>query len=173
MNLIAAVDKNWAIGRNDELLFRIRADLRRFKEITKGNIVICGRRTVQTFPGGKPLAGRINLIMSRQTDLEIEDAVMCRDKSKLFAELKRLYSEGYDSSQIYVIGGASIYRLLMPYCSEAIITYIHASVENADCHLPDFDALPEWRLKEISELMFENDVSFEYRTYINPDPKTW
>jgi dihydrofolate reductase len=131
MNLIAAVDRNWAIGRNDELLFRIRADLRRFKEITKGNIVICGRRTVQTFPGGKPLAGRINLIMSRQTDLEIEDAVMCRDKSELFAELKSLYSEGYDSSQIYMLLLVLvIYRLLMHTAARHHYIYSRI-VENA------------------------------------------
>lgn len=173
MNLIAAVDRKWAIGRQDELLFRIRTDLRRFKEITQGNIVICGRRTVQTFPGGKPLAGRINLIMSRQTELEIENAIMCMDKDSLFTELKRLCSEGYDSSQIFVIGGSSVYRLLLPYCSRAIITYIHASVEDADCHLPDLDDLSDWSLQEASEIMSENGVEFEYRTYINSDPKTW
>ncbi|NLW12721.1 MAG: dihydrofolate reductase [Clostridiaceae bacterium] len=173
MNLIAAVDMNWAIGKQDELLFRIRTDLRRFKELTRDNIVICGRRTVQTFPGGKPLAGRINLILSRQHDLDIEDAIMCRDQDELFAELNRLNFEGYDDSQIYVIGGASIYKLLMPYCSKALITYIHASVEDADCHLPDFGRLTNWIMQDKSEIMSENSIEFEYRTYINPDPETW
>src|SRR5690554_4310553 len=124
MNLIAAVDKNWAIGRNDDLLFRIRTDLRRFKELTSGNIVITGRKTVQTFPGGKPLSGRLNIILSRQTDLKIEGALICHDKEELFNELKRLTDADYDKSQIYVIGGASIYEMLLPYCEQALITYI-------------------------------------------------
>ena len=173
MNLIAAVDRNWALGRQDELLFRIRADLRRFKQITQGNIVICGRKTVQTFPGSKPLAGRVNIVMSRQLDLKIEDALICRDLTSLFTQLNRLYGEGYDSSQIFVIGGASVYRLLMKYCNRAFITYIHSSVEDADCNLPDFNDLANWSLQDTSELFSENGIDFEYRTYINSDPKIW
>lgn len=173
MNLIAAVDRNWAIGRQDELLFRIRADLRRFKQLTERNIVICGRRTVQTFPGGKPLPGRINLILSRQNDLKIEDAVMCKDEKELFAELNSLINIGYNDSQIFVIGGASIYRLLMPYCKQAFITYIEKTVEDADCFLPDFDILDNWYLHDVSDAIIEDDIEFKYRTYVNMSPETW
>ena len=131
MKLIVAVDRSWAIGREGDQLLYLSADLRRFKELTLGGTVILGRKTLATFPGGRPLKGRRNLILSRSPDFAPEGAEVFRSVEELLAAAPE------DS---FVIGGESVYRALLPYCTTAYVTKIDAAFP-ADRFFPDLDAL--------------------------------
>ena len=104
MNLIAAVDKNWAIGRNNKLLVSIPDDMKFFRETTTGKIVVMGRKTLEIFPGKKPLKNRVNIVLTSDHSYQVDGAVIVHDMDELHEELKK-----YDSKDIYVIGGESIY----------------------------------------------------------------
>lgn len=155
MNLIVAVDKNWAIGRDGDQLIYIPEDLKHFKALTTGHPVILGRKTLATFPGGRPLKGRRNLILSR-------DPAFAPEGAEVFPDLDRLLSAAPADS--FVIGGASVYRTLLDRCDTAYITRIDASFP-ADKYFPDLDADPRWQIKEISEPMEYEGISFRYYTY--------
>lgn len=155
MNVIVAVDENWGIGRNGELLARISADLRRFKALTTGHAVILGRKTLQTFPGGKPLPGRENLIMSTTMDAAPEGARVFRDLDSLL---------DYAPEDAFVIGGETVYRELLPYCEKVYVTKIHKTFDS-DAFFPDLDALSGWKVTEKEDPLEENGVRFSYVTY--------
>jgi len=155
MELVVAVDRNWAIGNKGELLFRIPADLKRFKALTLGHPVILGRKTLETFPGSRPLPGRPNLILSRNPDFKVDGAAVYPDLDSLLAAAPE------DSM---VIGGESVYRALLDRCDTAHVTKIDA-VAPADTFFPDLDADPNWEVSEVSEAMEYEGIPFRYVTY--------
>ena len=155
MNLIAAVDEHWAIGKDGDQLAYISEDLKRFKALTTGHPVILGRKTLATFPGGRPLKGRRNLILSRDPAFRPEGA-------EVFSQMEDLLAAAPEDA--FVIGGASVYRALLDRCDTAYITRIHRSYE-ADCWLPDLDRDPAWEKAEESAVREENGVAFHYVTY--------
>lgn len=155
MNLIAAVDRNWAIGKGGDQLVYLRTDLKRFQALTTGHAVILGRKTLATFPGGRPLKNRRNLVLSRDPDFRPEGA-------EVFPTLEALLAAAPEDA--FVIGGGSVYRALLPRCSVAYITKLDAAWP-ADTWLPDLDALPEWQVAEEGEELEENGVRFRYVTY--------
>jgi dihydrofolate reductase len=174
MNLIAAVDKNWAIGSNDDLLFRISTDLKRFRQLTTDKTEIYGRRTMETFPGGKPLKNRRNIVLSRQNSIAVEGAAICHNRDELFILLNKLQETAeITDSDVFVIGGASVYKMLLPYCKRAYITYIYAEGDNPDCFLVPLDNQKGWQLSETSEIMQDNGLCFDYRTYVQAEPASW
>ena len=156
MIAIAAVERSWGIGLRGELLLRNKADMKRFRERTMGHPVILGRKTLESFPGGRPLPGRENLILSTTMEAAPEGA-------KLFRDLDSLLD--YAPADSFVIGGGEVYRQLLPYCHEAQITYVDAHLA-ADAFFPDLDAHPQWELAE-EEGPFETEegVPFTFRTY--------
>jgi len=155
MDMIVAVDENWAIGRDGGQLIYISADLKRFKALTMGHPVILGRRTLSTFPGGKPLKGRRNLILSRDPNFAPEGAEVYPDLDSLLAQAPE---------DAFVIGGASVYRALLDRCGRVYVTKIHAAWP-ADCWFPDLDRDPAWTVAEESGTSEENGVAFHYVTY--------
>lgn len=155
MQTIAVVDRNWAIGRNGEQLIYLSRDLKHFKEVTLGHPVILGRKTLSTFPGGRPLKGRRNLILSRTAPDSLEGAEVYRDMESLLAAAPE------DS---VVIGGASVYHALIGRCDKAYITKLEAEWP-ADCWFPNLDLLPDWEQEEESEPMEERGVRFRFVTY--------
>ncbi|HIR83894.1 MAG TPA: dihydrofolate reductase [Candidatus Galloscillospira excrementavium] len=155
MNLIAAVDRNWAIGKGGDQLVYLRTDLKRFQALTTGHAVILGRKTLATFPGGRPLKNRRNLVLSRDPDFHPEGA-------EVFPTLEALLAAAPEDA--FVIGGGSVYRALLDRCSTAYITKLDAAWP-ADTWLPDLDALPEWQVAEEGEELEENGVRFRYVTY--------
>ncbi len=159
MNVIVAVDQNWGIGQDGELLFRIKADLRRFRSLTIGKVVILGRKTLQTFPQGRPLSGRTNLILSRNPFYTVEGAIICRSIDELLSRCG-----DYHPDDLFVIGGASIYDALLPFCQRVYVTRIHSS-RPADRFFPNLDQLPEWHLMSEEPLQEEDGLSFSYLTY--------
>lgn len=164
MKCIVAVDENWGIGCENSLLFRIPEDLRRLRALTVGNAVILGRKTLFTFPGGKPLKDRANIILSRDPSLHIDGAHTCATPAALFALLQ---TPAFSHKEAYVLGGAEVYALLLPYCSEALITHVHAAAERADCFFPDLKAVPGWEVAEQSPAMHHDGLAFSYVTYRN------
>jgi len=156
MNAIVAVDENWAIGRDGDQLVYISQDLKRFKALTAGHPVILGRKTLATFPGGRPLKGRRNLILSRDPGFAPEGA-------EVFHDLDALLAAAPEDS--FVIGGASVYRALLDRCDTAYVTKIAQSFPGADCWFPDLDARPEWRVAEEGPELEEKGVKFRYVTY--------
>lgn len=156
MDLIVAVDRNWAIGRGGDQLVYISQDLKRFKALTTGHPVILGRKTLDTFPVGRPLKGRRNLILSRSPGFAPEGA-------EVYPDLDALLAAAPEDS--FVIGGASVYRALLDRCAIAYVTKIEAAFPAADCWFPDLDSRPEWRVAEESGPQEENGVSFRYVTY--------
>ena len=119
MNIIVAVDRNWAIGCKGNLLVRIPADHKNFRELTTGRVVVLGRKTLETFPQGLPLKNRTNIIMSKDPSYEVRDAIVVHSTDELMKKLK-----DYDTGDIFIIGGDSVYRQLIGYCDTAIVTYI-------------------------------------------------
>lgn len=155
MNLIVAVDRNWAIGKDGDQLAYIPADLKRFKELTMGHPVILGRKTLATFPGGRPLKGRRNLILSRNPDFAPEGAEVYRDLDALLARAPE---------DAFVIGGASVYRALLERCGTAYVTRLEREYP-ADCWFPDLDRDPAWTAEEESGPLEHEGLVFRYVTY--------
>ncbi|NLO35932.1 MAG: dihydrofolate reductase [Clostridiaceae bacterium] len=142
MNLIVNVDSTWGIGREGRLLAHLSADMRRFKHLTVGQVLVLGRKTLETFPGGRPLPDRTNIVLTRSTTLDIPGACVCRSLDELAGRLADVAPE-----RVFAVGGASIYRLLLPFCHLAYVTRMQADLE-ADAWFPNLDQDPAWRLVE-------------------------
>lgn len=167
MNCIVNVDKNWGIGKNDELLFAISADLKRFRELTTGKTVVLGRKTLSTFPGGRPLKNRRNIVLSSNQNLTIEGAEVVTSVKEALALLKDIPED-----EICIIGGASIYEAFLPYCRKAQITKtLHDG--KADRFFPNLDKNPDWSVLWESQVLEENGLSFQYVDYVNQNPKAY
>lgn len=165
MECIVNVTPNWGIGRENRLLVSVSADLKRFRALTAGKTVILGRKTLQTFPGGKPLSQRRNLILSAGLASAPPGAEIFPDLEALLRRLQALPRD-----QLCVIGGESVYRALLPYCDRARITKTHIALP-ADRFFPNLDLLPQWRVVDQSPLWEENGVVFQYIDYQNQEPR--
>jgi dihydrofolate reductase len=159
MNLIVAVDKNWAIGHKNKLLVSIPNDQKFFREETMGKVVVLGRKTLETFPGGKPLKGRTNIILTRDPNLEVKDAIIVHSKEELLEELKK-----YDKDDVFIIGGTSIYEMMLPYCDVAHITKIDFAFD-ADSYFPNLDEKEEWKITAESDEQTYFDLEYTFLKY--------
>lgn len=159
MNLIVAVDKNWGIGKDNQLLTRISADMRLFKQLTMGNILVLGRKTLGTFPGGKPLPGRINFILTKEESFQAEEAIICHSVEEVLQK-----GEQQKDKEIFIAGGGSVYHQFLEYCDTAYITKIDQEFE-ADTFIPNLDELPEWTCIKAGEWQEENGISFQFCIY--------
>ena len=161
MQLIVAVDNNWAIGNGNKLLVRIPEDQKFFRNTTMGHVVVLGRKTLDEFPNGMPLKGRKNIILSTNPDYKAGDAVVVHSKEELFEELKQ-----YDSNDIFVIGGESIYKMLYKYCDTAHVTKINYSYQ-ADKYFPDLDKEDNWKMTADSDEQTYFDIEYYFQKYEN------
>lgn len=159
MNIIVAVDSNWAIGNKDKLLISIPNDQKHFREETTGKVVVLGRKTLQTFPQGLPLKNRTNIILSRNPGYTVKDATVVHSVEELLEELKK-----YNTEDVYVIGGESIYRLLLPYCDTAHVTKIDHAYQ-ADTYFPDLDRDPDWKITADSDELTYFDIPYQFVQY--------
>lgn len=160
MKLIAAVGSDYGIGFKNSLLFKIPEDQKFFKERTLGKTVVMGRKTFESLPGKKPLKDRKNIILTRDKNFSAEEAYVFYDIPALLEYLKE-----FDSDDIFVIGGESVYRALMPYCGAALVTKIDSSKE-ADRFFPDIDGADGWKLAEMSEDYDYNGLKYRFCTYL-------
>ncbi len=163
MKAIVAVDRNWAIGNRGGLLVSIPNDHKFFRRETMGKVVIYGRKTLETFPMRQPLDGRTNLILSANPDYEVRNAEVLHSIPALLERLK-----GLDTDDIYVIGGASVYRELLPYVDTALVTRVDRAYE-ADAFFPDLDADPGWEKTEEGEEQTYFDLLYTFDVYRRKD----
>lgn len=161
MNLIVAADKNWAIGNKNKLLVSIPADMKFFRQTTTGKVVVMGRKTLESFPNGLPLKNRTNIVLTANPGYQAPDAAVVHSLKELFLELKR-----YPSEDIYVIGGDSVYRQLLPYCEVAHVTKIDHAYE-ADTYFPNLDEKPEWVIEADSDEQTYFDLEYCFLMYRN------
>lgn len=159
MNCIVAVDEKWAIGYKNELLVRIPADQKFFRQETTGKVVVLGRKTLETFPQQRPLPNRTNIIVSTKKDYEVKDAIVVHSIEELLEELKN-----YDTNDVYIIGGDSIYKQMLPYCDTAHVTKIDHAYE-ADTHFPNLDEMDEWEITADSDEQVYFDLTYHFLKY--------
>ena len=166
MNLIAAADENWGIGKNGGLLAHISGDMKYFRETTKGKVVVMGRKTLESFPGGKPLKNRVNIVLTQNQDFAPEGVTVCHSIEETLETLKQ-----YPKEDVFIIGGGMIYKAFLPWCEKAYITHVYHTFEadticriwrhrrTGKWHLP-VNALPMDR-KVISRLWTMNSGSMK------------
>ena len=163
MNLICAVDENWAIGKDNDLLFPIPEDLKNFRRLTIDRSVICGKNTLLSFPGQKPLPGRRHFVLTHSSLEETEQLIPVGSIEALAQKIR-----GIPSEELFVIGGGSVYRQLLPYCRKAYITKIFAADPDANVFLPDLDQSEDFVLREEEEIQTsQNGLRFRYCLYEN------
>lgn len=159
MNAIVAVDENWAIGNKGELLISIPADHKLFREETYGKVVVLGRKTLKTFPQSQPLEGRVNIVLSRDKNFKVKGATVVNSTDELMKELEK-----YNSEDIFVIGGESIYKELLPYCDVVHVTKIEHKYE-ADAYFPNLDETKEWEMTLESDEQCYFDLTYYFQKY--------
>lgn len=161
MKAIVAVDLNWGIGYKGSLLLRIPDDMKFFKEMTLGKVVIMGRETFESLPGKKPLKDRINIVLSRKECYGDDNLTMCHSIDEVFREIKK-----YKTEDIFVIGGESVYIQLLPFCTEAYTTKIENKYK-ADKFFTDLDKEDSWERVPTSDLHVYKDIDYRFEKYIN------
>lgn len=159
MKAILSADRNWGIGYQNRLLVSIPSDMKFFRQTTTGRVVVMGRKTLESFPNGMPLKNRTNIVLTGNKDYHVKDAVIVHSKEELLEELKK-----YDTDAVYVIGGESIYRMLLPYCDTAYVTKIDRAFQ-ADTFFPNLDEMDEWVMTEESEEQTCFDLEFTFTKY--------
>ena len=161
MKLIVAVNENWGIGKGNDLLYHLPSDMKFFRSKTKDNIIVIGRKTLESFPNAKPLPYRTNVVLSRDKNYAAEGAVVLNNIEDVLE-----YAKNNSDRETYICGGEEIYKLFLPYCKEALITKVSDSCD-AEKFMPDLDADENWELIEQSEPITENDLDFCFCTYKN------
>jgi len=160
MNIIVAVDKNWAIGCKGKLLISIPEDMQLFRRETANKVVVMGRKTLESFSNGLPLKNRTNIVITSDKSYNIKDAIVCHSIEEALEEIKK-----YSSEDVYIIGGETIYRQFLPYCDVAHVTKIDYAYD-ADTHFPNLDEMPEWSIVERSDECTYFDLEYEFLKYI-------
>jgi len=178
MNQIVNVSRNWGIGRNGDLLAYIPEDMKYFRGMTKGKVVVMGRNTLDSFPGRRPLKGRVNIVLTSSPEhispesydgMELSDGVYSCDDRKLkivlSADELREEIKKYPSEDVFVVGGGEIYRLLLP-CSDRCYVTKNSSEEEADTYYPDLDSDPEWiETEKGEEHTSESGIKYRFSVY--------
>ena len=160
MKCILSADANWGIGKNNSLLVSIPSDMKQFREKTSGNVVIMGRKTLESFPNGLPLKNRVNIVLTKNGKDSGNGEVLVRSVEEAMEEAAR-----YPDKEIYVIVGGSIYKQFLPYVDTVYVTRIDKEYE-ADTFFPDLDKDPGWEISEESEEQTYFDLIYTYVTYV-------
>ena len=159
MKMIASADRNWGIGYQNELLTRIPSDMKFFRSKTIGNVIVMGRKTLESFPNGLPLKNRTNIVLTKNRHYDGKGAILVHSMEELLEEIKK-----YPSDEVYCIGGDSIYKQLLPYCDMAHVTKIDFAYA-ADSYFPNLDELPEWHVAAESEEQTYFDLEYKFVRY--------
>ena len=160
MNLIVAVDTKWGIGKRNDLLFHLKKDMQHFVEYTRNKVVVMGSNTLLSFPGSKPLKNRTNIVLWPGGG-PVEGAIVVQSLDELFEELKK-----YDTNSVFIIGGAMMYRTMLPYCSTSYITKVDAD-GGAEVFLDNLDKLDNWQLVSQDPYIEDEGYLISFCTYSN------
>lgn len=159
MKAILSADRNWGIGYQNRLLVTIPSDMRFFRETTMGKVIVLGRKTLETFPNGMPLSQRVNIVLTHDRGFQARGATIVHSEKELMEELEK-----YPREDIYVVGGGSVYELLLPYCDTAYVTRIDMEYQ-ADTFFPNLDQDPGWEMISESEEQTCFDIEYRFTTY--------
>ena len=159
MKAIVAADRNWGIGYQNRLLVSIPSDMKFFRQTTTGHVVVMGRKTLESFPNGLPLKNRTNIVLTANKDYAVKDAIIVHSEKELLEELKK-----YDTDEIYVIGGESVYRMMLPYLDTIYVTKIDHAFQ-ADTFFPNLDELEDWEMTEEGDEQTCFDLEFAFTRY--------
>ncbi len=159
MKTIVCVDREWGIGSANDLLYHIPEDMKFFREHTLGKVVVMGLATLKSFPNAAPLKNRINVLLCDDPSFESEGVIMCGSIESLLETLK-----SYDTDDVFVIGGASVYAQMLPYCDTAYVTKVD-SEKPADKYFPNLDEMPDWECVDESEEREYEGVKFKFTEY--------
>ena len=157
MNLISCVDSHWGIGNKGKLLVSIPSDKKLFHELTEGKVIVGGRKTMQSLPGGTSLKGRTSIVLTSKEDYSYGDSIVVHGMDEALSKLSE-----YNDNDIFIIGGAKVYKEFLPYCNRAFITKIDYMYE-ADCFLENLDKSDEWIITHDTEE--QTYYNLEYRFY--------
>lgn len=158
MNVIVSADQNWGIGNNNQLLVRIPDDMRRFRELTMGKVIVMGRKTRESLPNGI-LDGRVNMILTHDKHYKVKGAITVNSLDELDRQLTQ-----YPADDVFLIGGEQIYHQLLAKCSLAYVTKIDFAY-SADAYFPNLDQQPEWHLIKESEEQTYFDIVYHFQIY--------
>jgi dihydrofolate reductase len=165
MDIVVAVNDDWGIGFKGTQSVVVPEDRKHFRSVTGKGTVIVGRKTIQDFPGGKPLKNRKNIVLTRDENLKIDGAVVVHSMDEAFSAIS-------EDENVFIIGGDSVYKLFLPYCSRAFLTKLLVTPES-DTFFPNLDETPNWSVEDMGEeLTSENGVKYRFITYINNDVKS-
>lgn len=164
MKAIVAVDSNWGIGRNNDLLFRIPEDMKYFREMTLGKVIVMGSNTLKSFPGGNPLPGRTNVVLYPGGEKR-EDCRIVSSLEELSSALK-----AYDPDSVFVVGGAMFYRTMLPFCDTVYVTKVEADGQ-PQVYFENLDRMENWTAETIGDLKYSNGLPFRFCVYRNRSPK--
>ena len=159
MNLIVAVDENWGIGYQNKLLVSIPEDMKFFRSETSGKVVVMGRKTLESFPNGLPLKNRTNIVLTKNPNYKVKDAIVLHSVEEVLEELKK-----YPTEEVYIIGGDSIYKEFLPYCDVAHVTKIEYAYE-ADTYFPNLDEDDDWEITADSDEQTYYDLEYRFLKY--------
>ena len=165
MKAILHADKNWGIGKANGLMFSIPEDMKFFRQTTTGNVVVMGSNTLKSFPGGRPLKDRVNIVLWPGGEKR-QDCKVVGSLGELFSEIKK-----YDTDKVFVIGGAMMYRTLLPYCDEVLVTKVEAEGD-ADAFFENLDENPDFELIRVSEPVRTNGYTIRFTVYKNNNLKS-
>lgn len=160
MNAIVAISEDWGIGQNNQLLFHISADLKRFRTLTTGKTVVMGHHTLLALPGGKPLPNRQNVVISSHP-LQVEGVTVLHS-----VEQFKDWMQQQNTDDVMLIGGASLYAQLLGHCKRIYLTKVFASPE-PDCFFPNLDKMENWKIESLSDIMEEKGLRFQFIDYVN------
>ncbi len=161
MKAIVAVTSDWAIGKDNKLLLSIPEDMKFFRETTGGGTLIMGRKTLESFPGGNPLKGRINIVITRDADYVKEGAIIVHSPEEALSRAAE-----YTDRECFVIGGESIYRQMIGHCDMAYVTKAGVTAD-ADAFFPDLDNDKSWKVSTCSEEKEYEGIRYRFVTYVN------
>lgn len=161
MNAIAVVDENWAIGKDGGLLIHLSGDLKYYKERTSGHVIVVGRKTLESFPGGRPLPGRTNIVLTANPQFEAEGCIVCSSKDEVLEKLQE-----FDGQEVFVSGGAAVYRQFLDDCDAFYVTKIDAGFD-ADKFFPNLDEMG-YQVTWESPVQEEKGITYRFLKYERP-----
>ena len=164
MNAIVAVDKNWGIGKHNDLLFHLPVDMKFFRQKSLGKVVAMGSNTLRSFPGGKPLKNRINVVLYPEGEKRADCTIV-----NSLQEMKDVLKQ-YRTEEVYIIGGAMFYHTMLEYCDTVYVTKEDADGD-AEVFFDNLDAHPDWRLAEISDPVKDGEYKMVFCVYKNYSPR--
>jgi len=162
--MIFAVDLDWNIGYDGDMLFKIHADLRRFRRMTESNLIIMGRKTFESLPEQRPLPNRINIVVTRDRTYRREGVTVIHELDALKSLVDGLVADSGGNLRPFLIGGGELARQCLPWCGHALITKVFRRFD-ADTLIPNLDEDPNWTPVWTSRRYSQEDLVYQYVNY--------